>query len=180
MTELKRPIPESYWVELDRFLAGEYPALYEVELTRKRIDSLLEAGLDTFIDLTKPNELPPYLPILLEQSHAYDVNVKYHRFPIGDFGLPTPQLMKSILDTIDSQLKADRKIYLHCWGGVGRTGTTVGCYLVRRGKSGEEALGQLAEWWRRVPKSLFHSHSPETDEQVEFIRNWAEFENRDK
>lgn len=172
--EPKRPLPESYWVEPNRLLAGEYPGHYSAELTRQRIDALLEAGFNTFIDLTRPNETVPYARTLLDQAKAYDVDVKYHSFPIGDFGTPTPELMKSILDMIDNELETGRKIYLHCWGGIGRTGTTVGCYLVRRGKTGEKALSQLAEWWKRVPKSQFHHHSPETREQVEFIRNWAE------
>ena len=172
-----RPILESYWVEPDRLLAGEYPAQFEDELTRKRIDALIEAGFNTFIDLTRRSESVPYLPLLLDEAKLYEVEIQHRRFSIGDFGLPTPQQMKSILDTIDSALQAGKKIYLHCWGGIGRTGTTVGCYLVRRGKTGEEALRQLAEWWRMVPKSHIHPRSPETLEQAEFIRNWAKFEN---
>ena len=180
MEDLTRPIPESYWVEPGRLLAGEYPAQFDSELTRNRIDALIEAGFNTFIDLTKPNETVAYLRILLDEAKLYGVEVKHQRFAIGDFGLPAPKLMSSILDTIDAELKAGRKIYLHCWGGIGRTGTTVGCYLVRRGKTGTEALRQLAEWWQTVPKSLIHARSPETREQVEFIRNWAEHENRPK
>ena len=173
-----RPISESYWVEPGRFLAGEYPAHFDTEKTRKRIDALLEAGFDTFIDLTKPNETVAYVRLLLDEAKAYDVDVKHHRFPIGDFGLPAPELMTKILNTIDAELQAGRKIYLHCWGGIGRTGTTVGCYLVRRGSTGEQALRQLAEWWRRVPKSILHPYSPETREQADFIRNWAKHEKK--
>jgi len=178
MTEPKRPISESYWVEPGRLLAGEYPGRYTTESTRQRIDALLEAGFDAFIDLTKPNETIPYFRILLEESKYYGVEVIHHSFPIGDFGLPTPETMMSILDTIDAALQNGRKIYLHCWGGIGRTGTTVGCYLVRRGKSGEEALRQLAEWWQTVPKSQVHQRSPETQEQVQFIRNWAQYDGK--
>ena len=174
MDNMNRPISESYWVEPGRLLAGEYPGGYNEEQVRKRIDSFIEAGFQTFIDLTQPNEMLPYHTILNEEAQVYDVSVKHQRFPIGDFGLPTPKQMISILDTINAELLAGRKIYLHCWGGIGRTGTTVGCYLVRRGKTGEEALSQLAEWWKSVPKSFYHSHSPETFEQMEFIRNWAE------
>ena len=176
MTDLNRPLSESYWVEPGKLLAGEYPGQYTPDSTRQRIDALLETGFDTFIDLTKPNETIPYFRILLEESKYYEVEVQHHNFPIGDFGLPTPETMTSILDTIDTALQNGRKIYLHCWGGIGRTGTTVGCYLVRRGMSGEEALTQLAEWWRSVPKSQIHLRSPETYEQVQFIRNWAQHE----
>jgi protein-tyrosine phosphatase len=173
----QRPLTESYWVEESCFLAGEYPGRFDAEQTRKRLDALIEAGFNTFIDLTKPNETTPYDLLLHEQSQAYNVEVQHHRFAIGDFGLPTPELMRSILDRIDESLRAGRKVYLHCWGGIGRTGTTVGCYLVRRGLSGEEALRQLAAWWREVPKSSIHPQSPETLEQVAFIRNWEKYEN---
>jgi len=176
VSEPLRPIPESYWVEPGRLLAGEYPAHFDSESARKRIDSLIEAGFDTFIDLTKPNETIAYARILLDEAKLYEVEVRHLRFPIGDFGLPTRKQMESILDTIDESLRAGKKIYLHCWGGIGRTGTTVGCYLVRRGKTGEQALRQLAEWWQTVPKSLIHTRSPETREQAEFIRNWSQHE----
>jgi protein-tyrosine phosphatase len=174
----ERPLAESYWVEPGKLLAGEYPGNYSSEITRQRIDLLLEAGIDTFIDLTRPNETIPYFRTLFEEAKLYGVKVNCHNFPIGDFGLPTPEIMTSILDTIDTAMKDGKKIYLHCWGGIGRTGTTVGCYLVRHGRTGEEALKQLAEWWKTVPKSQIHQHSPETLEQVEFIRNWAQYDNK--
>jgi hypothetical protein len=171
-----RPIPESYWVEPDRLLAGEYPGGFDGEFPPKRIDALLKAGFDTFIDLTRPNELLPYAQTLFDEAQARNTEVKHYRFPIGDFGLPTPEQMKSILDKLDESLQAGHKVYLHCWGGIGRTGTTVGCYLVRRGKTGEEALDQLAQWWKTVPKSHYHPQSPETQGQADFIRHWAEYE----
>jgi hypothetical protein len=180
MTAINRPLSESYWVEPGRLLAGEYPGQSDGELTRKRIDALLEAGFDTFIDLTRPNEVLPYEQTLLDEASAYGVEVKHHRFPIGDFGLPAPKQMKTILDTLDEGLGAGHKIYLHCWGGIGRTGTTVGCYLVRHGKTGDEALSQLTEWWKGVPKSRFHPHSPETDQQADFIRKWSGHEEKSR
>ena len=177
MKEPERPISESYWVEPGQLLAGEYPGHFDLEEARKRLDALIEAGFNTFIDLTKVNETTPYSTILREQAQAYEADIQHHRFPIGDFGLPTAEHMKSILDKIDESLGAGRKVYLHCWGGIGRTGTTVGCYLVRRGLSGDRALRQLAEWWRSVPKSRIHSQSPETREQASFVRNWERHEN---
>ena len=60
----KLPILESYWVEEKRFLAGEFPGSYNHETTRHRMDAFLEAGINTFIDLTQSHELVPYEPIL--------------------------------------------------------------------------------------------------------------------
>ena len=171
-----RPIPESYWVIPGKLLAGEYPALYKPETTRKRIDSFLDAGFTTFIDLTRPNENVPYHDMLSEEANIYGTKVKYYNYPIGDFGLPTPQNMKAILDTIDEELAKGEKVYVHCWGGIGRTGTTIGCHLVRHGKTGREAIAQLSEWWQTVPKSRIHQRSPETTDQVHFILNWETYE----
>lgn len=170
-----RPIPESYWVIPGQFLAGEYPgAPYFPEQTRKRLDSFLSAGFNAFFDLTAAGETEPYNMLLREQARYYNLTVSYTRFPIGDFGLPQPAQMTAILDAIDFALAAGRKCYLHCYGGIGRTGTVVGCYLVRNGLTGQQALNQLAVWWQRVPKSSRYPHSPETFQQEQFVREWGD------
>jgi hypothetical protein len=170
-----KPIPESYWVIPGRMLAGEYPgALYDPEITRKRLDTFLRAGFNTIIDLTCEGETEDYKPILQEQADAFGLNVECLRFPIGDYGLPTQESMTTILDAIDGALARRRKVYLHCYGGIGRTGTTVGCYLARHGLTGSDAVHQLESWWQYVPKSARYPHSPETIQQEQFIRNWPE------
>ncbi len=172
-----RPIPESYWVIPGRLLAGEYPALrYSPESTRQRLDSFLASGFDTFVNLTCPDEAEDYSIMLQEQASYYGRAVTCLRFPIGDYGFPSPQEMTRILDAIEHALRIERKIYLHCYGGIGRTGTTVGCFLVQHGYGGEQALEKLAGWWRKVPKSGRHPHSPETVQQEQFVREWPQGE----
>jgi len=172
MSERNRPIPESYWVEPGHFLAGEYPGYAFGEQQRQHLDAFLDFGIDTFIDLTDPDELPSYLPALEAQAGYYGINLHYKRFTITDHSVPPPETMQAILDEIDSSLAAGRKVYVHCWGGIGRTGTTVGCYLVRHGHSGQQALAQLAEWWQGVPKSRMWPYTPETEQQMEYVLNW--------
>jgi hypothetical protein len=168
-----RPIPESYWVSPGQLLAGEYPSTsHSPQRARARIAAFLQAGFDNFIDLTSPGELPPYETLLKQEAAEYGKNVQYRRFPIGDYGLPTPEQMQAILDHLVQSLAQNRKTYLHCQGGIGRTGTVVGCYLVDRGLDGQQALAQLSTWWRGVPKSAFYPHSPETGQQEDFVRNW--------
>lgn len=174
MSQRNRPLTDSYWVEPGRFLAGEYPGHSYSKQLRQRLDSFLDFGINTFIDLTGPDELPSYLPMLVEQARYYEMEIQHRRFTITDHGIPTPATMQSILDEIEASLAEGRKVYLHCWGGIGRTGTAVGCYLVRRGRSGQQALAQLAEWWQDVPKNRLWPRSPETDQQVEFILSWNE------
>jgi hypothetical protein len=174
VTKLMTPIPNSYWVVPGKFLAGEYPVNGDNEETDRRIAAYLNTGIDTFIDLTEAGELAPYEPLLLAQGRSRHRAITYHRLSIGDYGLPSSKLMKTILDTIDTALAEGHQVYLHCWGGVGRTGTTVGCYLVRHGKTGNEALRKIAEWWRNVPKSTRYPRSPETPAQAHYIRDWEE------
>ncbi|RJP48311.1 MAG: phosphatase [Anaerolineaceae bacterium] len=168
------PIPNSYWVIPRRFLAGEYPGGFNRERVRQRMDACLDAGLTTFINLTQPDELPSYTTVLREQAKAHSRDAQTIHLPIHDFGLPTREEMVNILNHIDEALARDHNVYLHCWGGIGRTGTTVGCYLVRHGMTGDEALAQLARWWENDPRRAYYPRTPETDEQVAFVREWHE------
>jgi hypothetical protein len=175
---LFRPIPESYWVIPGRLLAGEYPGKpFSPEITRARLDAFLQAGFDTFINLTCEDEIEDYAAMLGEQAGYFTAKVECLRFPIDDFGLPTQQKMTDILAAIDLALQGDHRIYLHCYGGIGRTGTTVGCYLASNGCPGDQALEKLAGWWRSVPKSRVHPRSPETAEQEQFVREWLQGQN---
>ena len=45
-------------------------------------------------------------------------------------------------------------VYVHCWGGIGRTGTTVGCWFVRHGRTGDQALAEIAERWQWMEKAI--------------------------
>lgn len=172
---LLRPIPETYWVLPGQFLAGEYPGTsYFPEQTRKRLNAFLDDGFNTFFDLTRPGEVEPYDELLRESAAEYGLQVQYSRLPIGDFGLPSVAEMQYTLDALAGRLAAGRKLYLHCYGGIGRTGTVVGCYLVRQGLSGSAALRQLSEWWQTVPKASRFPHSPETRQQAQFILDWAD------
>jgi hypothetical protein len=168
-----RPILESYWVIPGQLLAGEHPGLvYSNELPRKRLNTFLHLGFNTFIDLTCAGEVDDYEPILQEQAGFLKIEIECFHFPIVDFGLPSRQDMTRILDQIDRALGSSRRVYLHCYGGIGRTGTSVGCFLVRHGLTGQQALQQLAVWWRDVPKSARFPQSPETTNQMEFVRKW--------
>jgi protein-tyrosine phosphatase len=172
-----RPDKNSYWVRPGQLLAGEYPGARRKADTRQRIRSFLEAGITFFLDLTEAHELEPYEQILKEEAAARGLAVGYRRMPIKDGGIPrTPQEMTHILDAIDQAIATGQTVYVHCWGGVGRTGTVVGCHLVRQGLAGDEALAELARLWQSMEKRHRRLQSPETPEQAAFVRNWVEFE----
>ena len=162
----KLPPYNSYWVIPDQFMAGEYPGhQYNDEITPLRLYKLLEAGITTFIDLTEPHERVPYEPVLRERAGYYQVEINYQRFSIGDFGTPTQEKMRTILDTIHNTLAAGQKPYVHCWAGMGRTGTVVGCFLAETGLGGDAAL-------LKVDRLCYYAPSPQTEAQKNFVRNW--------
>jgi len=160
----EEPLPDTYWVEEGRLLAGRYPAVSDDAVTQARIQRLLEAGVTYFLDLTEEGELFPYAQWLENCA-------EHHRYPISDFGIPSKVLMLRILDTLDRVLSAGYTVYLHCHGGIGRTGTVVGCYLVRRGFQGEEALAEIVRL--RVKASVQWVPSPETEAQCRMVLGWA-------
>lgn len=164
------PFADSYWVIPAKFLAGEYPGSQDDRLAAHKIQRLLAAGINLFIDLTCENDARPYAPLLLEEASLLGHRVQHERYPIMDYFIPEVEEMKAILDRIDAALAKGEKVYIHCLGGIGRTGTVVGCYLVRHGMRSDEALETIArlrkdvpDWWRP---------SPETETQRNFIHNW--------
>jgi hypothetical protein len=162
-----RPIANCYWVSPGRFLAGEYPRNKDDASSPAKIGALEKAGVAAFIDLTRENEgLLPYAALLAVASHQ--------RFSIRDGSVPeSPTLTTAILDAIDGHIRNREMVYLHCWGGVGRTGLIVGCWLARHGLGGEAALARLRELWQQCPKSA-NRVSPETEAQEQYIVTWRE------
>ena len=168
---LERPIPDSYWVRPGRLLAGEYPRHKDDEASRPKLRRLLEAGVTFFLDLTEVEEgLRPYALLLQEEAAFLDRSVVHRRTPIRDGGIPTPEEMARILNTTDSALAEGHTIYVHCWGGKGRTGTVIGCYLVRHGMGGEEALDEISRLRQGTHDE--RDPSPETEVQRQMVRNW--------
>lgn len=135
------PIRHTYWVT-DRLAAGVHPMVYG-DLAR-----LLDAGFDTFVDLT--------------ERATYEVADGRRHFPIPDMGLPDD--VEPILDAIDDALGAGRTVYVHCFAGRGRTGTVIGCWLARHGS--DDPLADLAGL-----RTHLDSPSPETEEQRRFVRS---------
>jgi len=174
MTSRKAPIPNSYWVN-DHLIAGEYPGGFDDRTTRERLGSLLDAGVRAFINLTEDFELPPYDRILREEAVTRAITVQHVRMSIRDATVTTVRHMREILSRIERHAQANLPTYLHCWGGIGRTGTVVGCHLVERGHSGEEALAEVARLFATMSMEMLRNHpegSPETIAQKAMIRDW--------
>jgi len=115
--------------------------------------------------------------VLRQLAAEVGLEVHYQRFVIRDIDVCDAAFMNSILDAIDEHIAAGRGAYVHCWGGIGRTGMVVGCWLVRHGRSGVKALKEVDELFRSMPPEKITRHlrsgSPQTDAQRTMVRDWT-------
>jgi protein-tyrosine phosphatase len=169
----ERPIPDSYWVHPGRLLAGEYPRNKDDASSRVKLRRVLEAGITFFLDLTEEGEhgLKPYLPLLQQEAANLEREVVHQRAPIPDAGTPTSAAMTRILDELDAALAQGQIVYVHCFGGIGRTATVVGCYMVRHGMTGPAALERIAQLRKDTPDGW--RTAPETEAQRQMVRAWS-------
>lgn len=168
----------AYWVISGKFMAGAYPGSKNVAKALMKGRKFLECGIRHVINLMEPHEVDhsgesfvSYEELFSSLAQEKPTLVSFSRFPIRDLDVPIPETMKSMLDEIDRSIAARRPVYVHCWGGRGRTGTVVGCYLVRHGLGGEEALHRIRELRSNLPDA--HIPSPETETQRQMVRRWT-------
>lgn len=168
------PFSNSYWLEPGRILCGEYPRDFDDLEDHEGMSAILGAGARVFIDLTEEGELKPYRDIAKTTAGSLRLDpeeLEFYRFPIRDMSVPkSADEMRAILRTVRLARHRGKTIYLHCWGGRGRTGTVAGCVLRDLfGLGGADALALLSERWQACAKSA-HSESPETGPQRGFVQ----------
>ena len=149
------PLPGRYGVD-HALIAGGYPD------TPEAVGSLERDGVTLFVDLTHPSDpLPDYAPWIVAGQRI--------GHPIPDMGTPTAGRMMRILDDIDAARDAGGTVYVHCWGGVGRTGAVIGCWLMRHGLDDGDPIARIAELRAEIAGDR---PSPETPGQARLVRGW--------
>ena len=124
-------------------------------------------GVRHFIDLTEEGELRQY-------SNLLPKDTTYMRFPIKDLNAPESiEAVHDLIGRINYLTQMNGYTYLHCWGGVGRTGTITACYFARTIKepTQETVLNRLRAAFKEMPKSSYRV-TPETNEQLNFIERF--------
>lgn len=152
---MNAPTAESFWIEESTLLAGRYPHAGTVP-------ALVAAGVTLFVDLTDPvDRHPPYEQLLAD-------GVRRTSVPFADFTAGTEESVARALDAIDGEIALGGLPYVHCLGGCGRTGTVIGCRLVRHGLSPEDAMAH----YREASAAVCGGRCPEVGSQREMIRAW--------
>ncbi len=174
------PVFDTYLVIPKKLLAGDFPYWLEgAEDLRMQqgLDRLLNSGITSFIDLNPREESGPqetYEGLLREVAEKRGLHVEYQAFPpklrTKLWRLPKPEQVGQILTAIDQSLASGHTVYVHCHDGVEVTGVVVGCYLVRHGMTGRQALQEI----ERMRAGTFKAwrRSPATERARRMVRKW--------
>jgi protein-tyrosine phosphatase len=173
------PFRRSYWVVPGNFLVGCYPGSHIAGTAAAKIQSLIDTGVTDFITLMEENEtnhfglrFEDYMLPARKAADAVGRDLSWRRHPIKDGGVTTVKAMQATLDDIDSVIQRGGVAYVHCWGGRGRTGSVVCCWLVRHGQAAPTHAVEKMHALIGDKIQDFHP-TPENDEQRLFIEQWC-------
>eukprot|EP01100_Stratorugosa_tubuloviscum_P010839 TRINITY_DN4726_c0_g1_i2.p1 TRINITY_DN4726_c0_g1~~TRINITY_DN4726_c0_g1_i2.p1 ORF type:complete len:208 (-),score=91.87 TRINITY_DN4726_c0_g1_i2:62-685(-) len=175
------PTSESNWLIPQKLLMSAYPSSLIIEEAKKKIENLLDIGINCFVCLQTEEELArfnPYKPFieqyLKEKNLSFD-SIEFLNLQIADCYITTDELL---IDFIHNQLiprflnNNNCKMLIHCWGGHGRTGTVSAClisYLYQL--SSTQVLERVAKAHscRQKPKGK----APSTHHQINQVKRLA-------
>jgi len=121
-----------------------------------RIDALLLLVEDHELEMTG-------VPDIVEAMERQGVEVLRH--PVRDMDVPDdPIAYRATLDRVLQRLRGGQSVVVACRGGLGRTGTAVGCLLREGGLSGPDAV-RLTREARR--------NTIERGTQVALVESWG-------
>ncbi len=163
-------IIHAWWVIPGRLLAGQYPGSTDPDKADLKLQTLLDAGVDSFVNLTEDGEITwGGTPM---QPYDRGLAARHGRFPIPDTSVIDDAGYDRILAHIRAELDAGKVVFVHCWGGKGRTGTVVGAWLIaEEGLGYPEVLDRIKDL-RKGTRKAGH-RVPDTDEQAAVLRRRA-------
>ena len=118
---------------------------------------LHERGIRAIVSLT---ERP------LKERLVQARNMAYLHLPVADMQPPTLADAIKFVEFAETAERENRPLAVHCGAGMGRTGTMLACYLVRKGLEAQQAMAQIRQ---KRPGSV------ETAEQESVVREYADY-----
>jgi protein-tyrosine phosphatase len=159
--------------------AGEYYPIREFDglslaiMPRPRAGDWLEdeigqwqrVGLDAVVSLLEPAEVAE-LELGAEPSLCTSRGIEFLSFPIPDRGVPrTVGAFDTFLAPIVTRLRGGASVGVHCRAGIGRSGLTAACILIRAGIPYPLAFPAISRA-RRVKV-------PDTEQQESWVQTFA-------
>ncbi|MEJ2069862.1 MAG: dual specificity protein phosphatase [Syntrophobacterales bacterium] len=141
------------WVT-DSLAVGQAPLSYE------DLDSLRKQGIQAVMNLCAE-----FCDLHWIEA---DAGFEVYFFPIPDEEAPDLQELEKALDWLDECLYLGKKVLVHCRHGIGRTGTVVNAYLLRKGL-GHKLAGRKMKGLKSQPANF---------DQWWFLRKYGKKEKR--
>jgi len=124
-----------------------------------------EYGVETFVLLVEDHELDRTGTTRIADVMAAN-GIELLRYPIVDIDVPAdPAAFAAFLAEVEDRLRAGRRVAVACKGGLGRTGTTVGCLLRDAGLDADAAV---------VLTRVSRRGTIENPTQEGFVRAWVQ------
>ncbi len=152
-----------------QLFGGQLPSAPDENRRSHIINELVRMGITRSLCLMEADELK-YYSSYTEEFLQRIPEAKWLHYPIVDMSIPNKAFMAEILNKLDELIAANEKIYVHCLGGHGRTGTVIGCWLKRHGVKQGDIYMNLAKW--RADTLFGKVSSPQSPEQFMMINEW--------
>ncbi len=116
------------WWITEAVAGGPNPSLAE-------LTDLRSQGFSTLVCLLDEGESPAYDP-----HAAGNLGYDFHHLAIADFGAPSPAQFRTFLELAE---RSRGKLLVHCWGGLGRTGTMGAALYIAGGATATTAISEI-------------------------------------
>jgi len=125
-------------------------------------------GIEVLVSLVEDGELDDLcIPDLVGKAEQFGIHTL--RFPIRDMGVPKNlEAFSLMVDQIVDELREEKKIAVHCKGGLGRAGTVAACISIAASNwelAGGDAIRLV---WTARPGAI------ENSLQESFVRSFAD------
>lgn len=147
----------------DYLYAGPHPSYGFGEFTNfaKNLCVLeTDFGIKQFINLSDERDINSFNLVDYTKTTKNSVS-----FPFPDMTVPDKEKINNILSFIEKNISIERKVYIHCVAGLGRTGVVIGCHLKSSGI--KDPIGEIFKLRDNCTPSYYKS--PMTYEQYKFI-----------
>lgn len=122
---------DAWWIDKPHLLGGRNPT--DADLEQLRGD-----GFGVLVSLLCEEEQA----LRYDVARAQSLWLVRHSIPVTDYDAPTVDQLEQFVKLV-SELPPGAKVFVHCEGGTGRTGTFAAAYWVAKGRTVPEAIAHV-------------------------------------